>query len=791
MPFPTPRSEAPLPMNPDLYSLQQSIEIDGIEQGVARYRNAAANRTSTHSTPERRIIGTAMEQLIPQLDYEKARIQRAAKRQGRPAKWWPPFLAVGSGQLALITLSEMLDWRDERKSTSMQIDIANMVRLELMYGAIRQHNKDRFGKTDLRTANWTKDEIVKVYRHIGLKPVDWSISEKLLLGGKLVHLAMRATGMFRLRYCALEGPKRVIRIEPEPEIIDELLKQHSDLEILRPVLPPMMVPPVDWTPNGGGGYLFISKPLVRESFDNHATDYDIPPMQVPVEALNMIQSTPWRINTDVLEIYRRLWANGGGVAGIPPAEVTNISPEQAKNREQWINREQESSRRFSVIRTLSVAQEWRDRTMWFPHNLDFRGRAYPLTSYLHPQGDDLCRGLLMFDKALPLGRSGLDAMMIYAANCAGIDKVSHLERRYWLVDNWGRYLKPSPYMFDPFTDRRWMDYDNPAQFLACMIDLNAAFLSGRPLDHESSLCVYIDGSNNGLQHLSALMRDPVGGHAVNLISSDRPQDMYGLVAKAVSERIAHDNSTLQPVSEHGTPEPWTLLDGKVGRTMVKRSTLAYPYGISGFGMKLALLRDGHLFGMADNLRPIAGYLARQITSSIGDVVVKAAELMRWLQTVARILGENGQPVRWLAPHGFPVCQRYLIKDRREIKTALHRCTIKVPAEDGAVDVPAQVRGVVANLIHSVDASHLMGVALQVKEQEWEHAAWIHDSVGVHACRIDQLHRIVRDEFVALHENDILGNFIAGLDAGDLELPPPPAVGDLDLRLVRTSPYFFA
>jgi DNA-directed RNA polymerase len=791
MPFPTPRSEAPLPMNPDLYSLQQSIEIDGIEQGVARYRNAAANRTSTHSTPERRIIGRAMELLVPAIDREKRRIRGASAKQGRPAKWWPPFLAVGSGQLALITLSEMLDWRDERKSTSMQIDIANMVRLELMYGAIRQHNKDRFGKTDLRTANWTKDEIVKVYRHIGLKPVDWSISEKLLLGGKLARMAMEATDMFNLRYCSLGGPKREIRIDPKPEIIDELLKQHSDLEILRPVLPPMMVPPVDWTPKGGGGYLFISKPLVREAFDNHATDYDIPSMQVPVEALNMIQSTPWRINTDVLDVYRRLWAAGGGCAGIPPAESPKPTEEQAKNRDWWRRRNQDNSRRFSVIRTLGIANEWRDRTMWFPHNLDFRGRAYPLTSYLHPQGDDLCRGLLVFDESLPLGSHGVFALKVFAANCAGQDKIALAARESWLNANWGQYMGDKPTYFDPLQDRRWMDYDSPAQFLGAMIDLNSAYLSGSPYRHESCLCVYIDGSNNGLQHLSALMRDPTGGEAVNLTWSWLPQDMYNRVAKAVSDRIRIDARTLPPVSEHGTPEPWALLDGKVDRTMVKRSTLAYPYGISGFGMKLALMQDGHLDGMADNLRPIAGYLARQIASSIGDVVVKAAELMRWLQTVARMLGEAGHPVPWVAPHGFPVCQRYLIKDRREIKTALHRCTVLVPAADGAVDLPAQARGVVANVIHSIDAAHLLGVALQVKEQEWEHAAWIHDSVGVHACRIDQLHRIVRDEFVALHENDILGNFIAGLDAGDLELPPPPAVGDLDLRLVRTSPYFFA
>lgn len=62
---------------------------------------------------------------------------------------------------------------------------------------------------------------------------------------------------------------------------------------------------------------------------------------------------------------------------------------------------------FFLLR-LHVAQELRDAPrLFFPHNLDFRGRAYPMHPYLHHMGDDVSRGLLTFADGKPLGQHGL------------------------------------------------------------------------------------------------------------------------------------------------------------------------------------------------------------------------------------------------------------------------------------------------------------------------------------------------------------------------------------------------
>ena len=66
--------------------------------------------------------------------------------------------------------------------------------------------------------------------------------------------------------------------------------------------------------------------------------------------------------------------------------------------------------------------------MFFPHSLDFRGRAYPVPPHFNHLGNDLCRGLLLFHEAKPLGARGLRWLKIHLANVYGLDKMKLEER---------------------------------------------------------------------------------------------------------------------------------------------------------------------------------------------------------------------------------------------------------------------------------------------------------------------------------------------------------------------------
>ena len=110
-----------------------------------------------------------------------------------------------------------------------------------------------------------------------------------------------------------------------------------------------------------------------------------------------------------------------------------------------------------------------------------------------------------------------------------------------------------------------------------------------------------------------------------------------------------------------------------------------------------------------------------------------------------------------------------------------------------IDVRKHVDGIVAHLVHSMDAAHMMQTINRLYAERIRHFAMVHDSYGVHACDVDLLNRILREEFVLIYSEPVLQNFLDQQRQAHpgIELPDPPTIGDLDIRQVLESPYFFA
>lgn len=127
---------------------------------------------------------------------------------------------------------------------------------------------------------------------------------------------------------------------------------------------------------------------------------------------------------------------------------------------------------------------------YLPHNLDFRGRAYPMHPNLNHLGSDMCRGVLEFAKGRPLGETGLRWLKIHLANLYGgsISKLS-FDARVAHVDT---------HMDDVFDsaenpmngNRWWLKAEDPFQFLAACIDIRNAVKSGNPKTYNSFLPVH-------------------------------------------------------------------------------------------------------------------------------------------------------------------------------------------------------------------------------------------------------------------------------------------------------------
>jgi DNA-directed RNA polymerase len=196
--------------------------------------------------------------------------------------------------------------------------------------------------------------------------------------------------------------------------------------------------------------------------------------------------------------------------------------------------------RCEFLLRLAMAQSFKEcKALYFPHNMDFRGRVYPIPPHLNHMGADLNRGLLEFAEAKELGEGGLRWLKIHLANTIGQDKLPLDGRAIYaesIMDTVHRCAR------DPKNELEWLQSDNPWQTLACMFELSAAMQLPDPTKYICRLHVHVDGSCNGMQHYAAFGRDRNGGAQVNLSDSTRPGDVYTAILKLVLRDIENESN---------------------------------------------------------------------------------------------------------------------------------------------------------------------------------------------------------------------------------------------------------
>ena len=599
---------------------------------------------------------------------------------------------------------------------------------------------------------------------------------------------------------------------------------------------PMIVPPKPWTAYNNGGYFGELSPhakLLRLNafhgsgyfFNSYMKRLNSADISGPMTAINAIQSTPWHIDTKVLEVVKKIVKLGGDRAGLPRLEpfkglpkLSNPTPETLK---EWKKKargiyEKEASRKGRCIRmlaTIKTAEKFAsyDR-IYFPHNADFRGRIYPIPSF-SPQGDDLNKGLLQFSDVPPL-KSEKDErwFLIAGAEFAGIDKVSFDDEIKWVKDNHENILDTAK---DPIGMLDWWgNLDGPFEFLQWCFEYEklvtykkthnnscVGFITGVP--------VAFDGTCSGLQHFSAILRDPIGAEAVNLKPSDKPQDIYGRVAvlvKAVCEEDARHGTVdewdeKKKNTKYGTKTmaQWWLSYG-INRKVTKRCVMTLAYGSKQFGFRNQILEDTirpHIdegIWTRENSNQAAGYMAKLIWNAVGKVVVKAVEGMKWLQSVAKIACNNEQGVTWTTPMGLLVQQTYLTYkvDTVMIRYAQTRKRVYTPKSTGEINRVKQANAIAPNFIHSMDASHLQMTVCEAKQTGINHFAMIHDSYGTTVADAERLFHTVRECFVKMYtKHDVLAEFAEEMKLlTNEELPELPTKGDFDINNVLKSLYAF-
>ncbi|KAF1814121.1 DNA/RNA polymerase [Eremomyces bilateralis CBS 781.70] len=675
-------------------------------------------------------------------------------------------------------------------------------------------------------------------KYLMSRQTEWPVGARVMVGGTLLAKLVQVARI-DVRQQNLEAPKPEFKPEPAlrhdvtyvrgkhiglihaHDALRELLAREPPRGLLGARLP-MLVEPKPWESPKDGGFLTLPSRLVRDKTGDEtqkmylfasAARGDLDQL---FKSLNVLGRTPWRINEDLLTVMAEAWNTGEAIADIPPANPDIPYPPEPSTEEGdvakaiWLRRRQaidneiggyHSNRCFQNLQ-LEVARAFLGKSMYFPHNIDFRGRAYPMPPFLNHMGADNARGLLQFGVAKELGEQGLFWLKVQVANLHGFDKASLTERADFTASHIEDIRDSAA---NPLTGSRWwLKAADPWQCLAACMDLVKAIDSPDPSKYKSSLPVHQDGTCNGLQHYAALGGDSFGAAQVNLEPGERPADVYSGVANLVKAAIKEEVAEGHPMA--------LALDGKITRKVVKQTVMTNVYGVTFVGARDQVQRQ------LDDIMPdrsesnvsnyqLAAYIAHKIFKALSTMFQGAHDIQDWFgqcafristavtaeqidrlakrgfekkpkpvskgskppaklnraSTIKLIKEQFQSSVIWTTPLKLTVVQPYRASDDRQVQSTLQSITIKQPKLNDAVSKRKQLQGFPPNFVHSLDATHMMLTALKCDELGLTFAS-VHDSFWTHAADVPVMNRVLREAFVAMHSENIIDRLAEELKA---------------------------
>lgn len=579
---------------------------------------------------------------------------------------------------------------------------------------------------------------------------------------------------------------------------------------------PSLTPYADWESgvheNGASFIKHAGKPVLSQI--NHE---DTP---IPLDAVNRLQRGGWVINQEVYKVFKHFYKTGNSPKAFPHQDETK--PKVSR-----------SGLATEAAFIIEGAERMGTDTFYHQYNCDFRGRIYPLSAFLNEQSSDRSKGILLFDEPKPLGEDGLYWLLVHTANVWGEDKLALDDRAQFVQDNFEEW---EAYAEDPINNTGWMDADKPWSFLAAVMELNKLqYSEGDVSEFPCALPVFVDGSNNGVQHMAALTLDEKTAPLVNLVPQETAGDVYMAVCDSVYEQVEADYnpeldatleaflgrldvlvsdldtltsaernerfsqmSTLREEFELKELAPnyfMKITDRKKRRKMVKRPVMTLGYGGTRGGFASMILEDNKQ--ASQYFRNMQHCWARYFGDLIyftcrGNETTEArlpslSKMLDLFEGLAMDASESGSKLTWRTPvTNFPVTQHYMKAKMKRIEFKYKGVRMQLHVqfyEDMSLDKNKQKTSAAPNVIHSFDSAHLQ---MTVVGHEFR-TATIHDSFGCLPSDMAELFVGVRETFVDFYESKPLVSLLEQRDA----IERMPEQGSLNLEDVIKSDFSFA
>ena len=799
---------------------QIDLELEQTELGIKRYRRelnkAQDKRQESSLAPQHSLLLSAIPKVSEAIIKAKDRVGKGVK---------PKALSIiedlNTDGVAFTVCHEVINAISQGMNTlEAEMGIARGVNDYRMMQEFKSKHLGLYRYADDKSKSGNQKHKRNSMRHYAnYAGIDNPSNKRnnILLGVWLLNIFVTETGLVQKKNFFVKGKTKQILIAT-PEIMAWLKDKHTKSEVLSPFYLPMIVPPYQWTNAYDGGYRTSVVPFIKGQTKSYLEGVDeTHHMHRVYKAVNAVQETAYKINADVLDVVNYYWENGieTDVKVLPPINPRDI-PEmpcerteeaiklyKETNKDAWdawkssatfqhTKNNRENSKRAALITKLYIANKFKDyEQIFFPSNCDFRSRVYPLVPNLNPQSDDLGKALLEFAHPEKLGKHGEMWLKVHMANCYGEDKVSLEDRVKWTESKEVGILWVAE---DPLEARSfWETAGSPWQFLAACFEYARYKKSGLGADYESVIPVGLDGSCNGLQHFSSMLKCSEGGAQVNLVPSDTPADVYQQVADVVEDKLAKE-------TDDTYAQFWR---GKFSRKLVKRQVMTLPYGATEFGMRDQLkdeLKDQKDEG--NNILDIDDpklewkaivYVTRLIWESITETLNSSVVAMDWLKGIAKAANKEGKGLTWTTPVGFPVNQFYKKSDTVNIDTTFMKIRIqrRYHPRVNKINGRKQVSAVSPNLVHSMDASHMMSTLCRCVDLGIKDFSMVHDSYAVHLGHVQTLSEQLRLTFIEQYKGDFVGSLQQQFEESlQMKLPEAPPRGDLDITRVMESDYFF-
>ena len=775
---------------------------------------------------------------------------------GQPKKGMPQIAGLDYTAAAMTALSSM--WEDagttlghQRRIMKIGERCQSLARRQAMDAQIGYRSKTLHKKAQRKYDAKERQDSWLDYKaeRAGIAFEPWDKQTRVYVGSELHSAVLEATNLFIEKVDLVKGKarrkdnpggmstKHVLVLSDETAA--ELRSKRARAEWMEPLFPPMGQPPLAWGPYEGAPYpdahLSANVPFVRGMGRDQrlemADALDDNRMPLVIEAVNHLQDVPFEINQGVWEVVQWCFDNALepcdsfppqtempvdmklDLASLKAANDNGDAVTDAKIKQADALKHNMSVRAHLITSSYlsTVVDKIGDLPFWLPHNLDFRSRMYPVPLFSYQAADHI-KALHYFVLRKPLGEAGLKWLYIHLAGCADfkiggqrLSKLTLQQRVDWATDNEEQLLAVARDFRTTYS--YWKEADKPFSFVAACMELLRAVEHYEKHGNWNYLCglpVSVDGACSGYQHYSAAMRASKEAALVNLVASDKPQDIYQFIADQVTVVVrkdadavtdnhctSDDQEGMSDCDKKAIAKLW--LKHGITRKVCKRPVMTSGYNSNAYGFTDQIMQDvmeklnrrvidpkdslvEHPFAFGRDKRGFtaAKYLAQIIYDKVRLNLSAATDGMDFFKECLSAWSRRGEHFCMSSPLGFPFFQDYSNHDTIKVKPWMwsngvrKRVQVTLRADNDNGDMEQTVwratsekppvhrndslNAISANLTHMADACHMQLSICQARREGINNLMMIHDSFGTTPGEMDTLYHIVREQFINLYTN---------------------------------------